>query len=123
MKKINESTEDEEGSLMLEKPLSIKMEKEKETFAKIVWVRIEFIAFGEVDTFNEKYQAEVKIRAKWYDEDIDTYDKNKNWYPKLYIENAMHDVKEEFNYKVDRLEGNKVMITETRVSKGSFWER
>lgn len=95
------------------------------TYAKLVWVRIEFIQFGEVDTFNEKYQAEVKIRAKWYDEDIDQYDRDKHWYPKLYIENAMHDVKEEVSYHVTRLdgEGGKVMVTETRVAKGSFWER
>lgn len=93
------------------------------SYAKLVWVRIEFLTFGEVDTFNEKYQAEVKIRSKWYDEgDIEEYDRDKHWYPKLYIENAMHDVKEEIKYTVTKLE-DKVMITETRTAKGSFWER
>lgn len=96
---------------------------ETANYAKLVWVRIEFITFGEVDTFNEKYQAEVKIRSKWYDEgDIDEYDRDKHWNPKLYIENAMHDVKEEVKWSVTKLE-DKVMVTETRTAKGSFWER
>lgn len=34
----------------------------------------------------------------------------------------MHDVKEEIKYTVTKLE-DKVMITETRTAKGSFWER
>ena len=57
-------------------------------YAKLVEVRIEFITLGEIDTMNEKFNAEVRIISRWYDdEDIDEYDKKKHWSPKLFIEN------------------------------------
>lgn len=135
MHRISETTET--GSL-IDKPVAIKMSAggertqgvsesgtgakgESEDYARLIWVRIEFVTIGEVDTMNEKFQAEVKIRSKWYDQgDFTEYDKNKNWYPKLYIENALHDVKEEISYSVTRLEDDKCMITETRVAKGFY---
>jgi hypothetical protein len=90
-------------------------------YAKLIEVRIEFLSFGEVDTMNEKFQAEVKVRSRWYDdEDIEIYDKSIHWYPKLFIENALHDVKEEISYQVDKL-NDKSIITEIRIAKGSFW--
>jgi hypothetical protein len=93
----------------------------------IVWVRINFENIGEVDTMNEKYQALVSIKCKWYhiddNEDVYDYDPKKHWYPKLYIENALHDVKEEITYKVTKSENGRSLITETRMAKGSYWER
>ncbi len=85
---------------------------------RIVEVRIVFLTIGEVDTMNEKYQAQVKIRSKWYEnEELEEYDPNKNWNPKLFIENALHDLKEEITYTITKLE-NKTMIVETRISRG-----
>ncbi len=93
----------------------------------IVWVRVNFENIGEVDTMNEKYHALVRIKCKWYHiddtEDVYDYDPKKYWYPKLYIENALHDVKEEITYKVTKSENGRSLITETRVAKGSYWER
>ena len=95
----------------------IKMNNEN-NYAKLVVVIIEFISIGEVDTTNEKYDAEVKIISKWIDdEEIDEYDKKKHWYPQLFIVNAFYDVKEDILYHVDRFE-NKSIITETRIAKG-----
>ena len=95
----------------------IKMNNEN-NYAKLVVVIIEFISIGEVDTTNEKYDAEVKIISKWIDdEEIDEYDKKKHWYPQLFIVNAFYDVKEDIQYRVDRFE-NKSIITETRIAKG-----
>jgi len=37
---------------------------------RIIEVRIEFIQIGEVDTMNEKFQAIVKTKAKWYENSI-----------------------------------------------------
>ena len=92
------------------------------TYAKLVEVRIEFISIGEVDTMNEKFQAQVKVTSRWYDdEEIDVYDKSKHWNPKLFIENAL-DIREEIDYYVDRF-NNKSIVTEVRYAKGSFWEK
>jgi hypothetical protein len=33
---------------------------------RIVWVRISFENFGEVDTMNEKYTALVRVKCKWF---------------------------------------------------------
>ena len=89
-------------------------------FAKLIWVRIEFCGIGDIDTVNEKYQAEVKIKSKWYDEgDIEEYDKKKHWYPKLFIENALDNVKEEITYDVTKVD-DKCMIVETRIAKGNL---
>ena len=57
----------------------LSMESE-DSLAKTVEVSIMFLTIGEVDTTNEKYQAEVLIRSRWYDdEEITTFDKTKNW--------------------------------------------
>jgi hypothetical protein len=93
----------------------------------LVWVRINFENIGDVDTMNEKYQALVRVKCKWYHlddtEEVDDYDPKRYWYPKLYIENALHDVKEEITYKTTKSGNGRILITETRVAKGSFWER
>ena len=92
-------------------------------YAKLVEVSIEFLSLGEIDTMNEKYEAEVRIKSRWYDdEEIDEYDKSIHWYPKLFIVNALPDVKEDIRYRVERLQ-NKSIITEIRIAKGKFWER
>lgn len=91
---------------------------------RFVEVRIVFLQIGEVDTINEKFQAVVKTKAKWYDTEIITeYDPKKHWNPKLFIENALHEkFKEEITYEVARY-FDKTIVTETRISKGTFWER
>lgn len=101
-------------------PSSPSSTKAPVVFAKLVWVRIEFCGIGDIDTVNEKYQAEVKIKSKWYDEgDIEEYDKKKHWYPKLFIENALDNVKEEITYDITKVD-DKCMIVETRIAKGNF---
>ena len=92
--------------------------------ARTVWVRIVYEGIGEVDTMNEKFNANVRIKCKWYhpdNEEFDTYDPKKHWYPKLYIENALENVKEDLYYKITRLDNGKRLITETRVAKGEFF--
>ena len=81
---------------------------------------IEFVRIGEIDTMNEKYQAEIRIEARWYErEKITEYDRKKYWNPELYIENILQEQKEQIKYDVstdNRYEG--VMITEIRNLKG-----
>ena len=91
---------------------------------RLVEIRIVFIQIGEVDTINEKFQAIVKTKAKWFDTEIITeYDTKKHWNPKLFIENALHEkFKEEISHEVARF-FDKTIVTETRISKGTFWER
>ena len=104
-------------------PTYLEMTTNANKYAKLVEVSIEFLSLGEIDTMSERYEAEVRIRSRWYDdEEIDEYDKSRHWYPKLFIVNALPDVKEDIRYRVERLE-NKSIITEIRIAKGKFWER
>ena len=86
-------------------------------------MRIEFINLGEIDTMNEKYSAEVRIKSRWYDdEEIEEFDKKKHWNPRLYIENALADkYQEDISFNVSRIDG-KSIVTETRIAKGSMSE-
>ena len=89
------------------------------TQLRIIEVRIEFTQIGEVDTMNEKFQAIVKTKAKWFENEIiNDYDPKEHWNPKLFIENALHDkFNEEVSYNITSYD-DKTMITETRISKG-----
>jgi hypothetical protein len=44
---------------------SMAAKDNRERYPRIVWIRISFENFGEVDTMNEKYQALVRIKCKW----------------------------------------------------------
>ena len=52
-----------------------------ETDFRFVQIVVGFMRIGEIDTLNEKYQAEVQIEAKWIDNDqqVSEYDPNKHW--------------------------------------------
>lgn len=90
---------------------------------KNVLITIEFVRIGEIDTMNEKYNAEILIETKWLsNEDIVEYNSERHWNPKLYIENALQEPKEKIKHTVYR-ENGEVWITETRFVKGTFWER
>ena len=53
-------------------------------------------------------------------EDLEEYDPEINWYPKLFVENAIYDkYYEEISYRITKIDG-KTLITETRVCKGNF---
>ena len=91
---------------------------------RIIEVQIVFLQIGEVDTINEKFQAIVKIKSKWYENEIlSEYDPREDWNPKLFIENALYDkFQEEISYDL-KVCDDKTLITETPISKGVFWER
>ena len=87
-------------------------------------IMVEFIRIGEIDTMNEKYQAEVEIEASWLtDEKIINYDPKIHWNPMLYVENLLTETKQTVDYTVDVEENGNVLITESRKIKGIFWER
>jgi hypothetical protein len=56
-----------------------------EQMCRNVEVEIEFLRIGEIDIGNEKFTAEVKIIAKWFefiDINIESYDPLIHWNPK-----------------------------------------
>lgn len=86
---------------------------------KHVQVYIHFGRIGEIDTMNEKYQAEFTVESSWIsNEPISNYDPNVHWNPKLYIENAIQEPKESIKYSLSRDANNNCIITEIRQVKG-----
>jgi hypothetical protein len=99
--------------------------------SKEVQVRVEFIRLGDIDTMNDKFNAEVRVTSRWIDDKTDfgedrVFDKEKKfkyWHPNIFIENAL-TLHEEKSYKIEQLEkGLGSLVTETRIAKGYFWER
>ena len=89
---------------------------------KLVECRVEFITFGEVDTFNEQFKAHVLVRSRWLEDCIITeYDPKKDWNPKLFVDNAIPEkYYEEIRYKLQQI-GDKTEITEIRTCKGDYF--
>lgn len=70
---------------------------------RIVHVSVEFIRLGEIDTMNDKYNAEICIESKWIDKDhIQNYNPEQHWNPQLFIENTLIEPKEKIKYNVIR---------------------
>jgi hypothetical protein len=67
----------------------------------IVQVTVEFVKMGEIDTINEKYNAEIIIEAKWITKDIiEVYNPEQHWNPQLFIENSLQEPKEKIKHKL-----------------------
>lgn len=84
---------------------------------RIVQIRLIFIRIGEIDTLNEKYQAEIYFEARWTEKislnnfnlnlqqekefvqerrtiKLENFNPNANWTPMLFIENAIGQIGE-----------------------------
>jgi hypothetical protein len=97
--------------------------------AKVVHVMIEFLRIGEIDTMNEKYQAELYIESRWTDNslveeelkgksNLPIYDAKKHWNPQLVIENSLQEPKENIKYEVSKDNSGNLVVTEIRYVKG-----
>ncbi|UJR35037.1 hypothetical protein I4U23_027813 [Adineta vaga] len=110
-----------------------------------VYVRLMFLRIGEIDTLNEKYQAQAAIESRWSVDlqkllpnlspeeqqrltqgksvSLIKYAEN-NWHPQLYIENALGDLKEQIRYSAKKSKvDSQIYICEHRDIKGLFWEK
>lgn len=99
---------------------------------------------GEIDTLNERYQAQASIEARW-PVNIDTLARGlsrdeqqrllegrivplkkyaeTHWHPQLFIENAIGEIKEQISYTARRSADQLVYICEHREVKALLWEK
>ncbi|XP_076443972.1 cys-loop ligand-gated ion channel-like isoform X2 [Babylonia areolata] len=95
-----------------------------------VQVCVQFFKVGEIDTLKEQYTADVIVRARWREPSLDgqlseqgdIVEPGRYWNPKLYIENAYGDPKEQFRHRVMFNEKGEAFISEKRTVKGTFME-
>jgi hypothetical protein len=101
--------------------ISFRAAEENPEF-RYVQLLVEITKIGEIDTLNERYQAEFYIEAKWVEKhaaaDMVEYDPRVHWNPKIYVENTHQDPKETVRYDLARDEDNNLTITEIRHIKG-----
>jgi hypothetical protein len=104
-----------------------------------------FLRIGEIDTLNEKYQAQASIESRWpieFDKLLPNLSSDEQkrlihgksvslirytesqWHPQLYIENALGDLKEQIRYSAKKSKiDSQIYICEHRDIKGLFWEK
>lgn len=93
-----------------------------------VYIRLGITKIYDIDTVNQRFQAELIIESKWHESRVKTPNDDVNklvslWKPDLYIENAINDPKEEITHKIVWDEEKKcLMMSEIRRVKGLFWE-
>ena len=88
--------------------------------ARQVEICVEFFRIGEIDTMNERYNAEFNIEAKWIDFNIaitDKYDPKVHWNPQIFIENALNTI-QTVNYDLDKRADGTIWVIERRNIKG-----
>ena len=89
-----------------------------------VCIRASFTKIYNVDTQNQRFEAEAIIESKWFDPNIDDLSYNTSelkWKPEIYIDNSINDPKEQIVYKVF-IENGTIMVSEIRKVKGIFSE-
>ncbi|KAL7064401.1 hypothetical protein AAHC03_04528 [Spirometra sp. Aus1] len=92
-----------------------------------VYLCVIFLKIGEIDTIKEQYAADVLIKAKWRDADMDAagsleYDWLHNWTPKLYIENTIGETREQLHQMIALNEFGHAFLVEKRRVSGVFLE-
>lgn len=89
-----------------------------------VYINISYSKIHDIDTINQRFQAEVIIESKWYDSSIktDNFDEKKIWKPELYIENGIKDVREEVAYHLIQNDEKRNNVCEIRKVTGIFYE-
>jgi hypothetical protein len=91
-----------------------------------VYIQVNFTKIYDVDTINQRFQAEAFIESKWFDPNIkslnEQIDTTKIWKPDIYVENAISDLKDELTHRVLPDKQKMYMICEIRKFKGTFYE-
>jgi hypothetical protein len=97
-----------------------------------VYIIASYTKIHNIDTLNQRFQADAIIESRWYDPNIkninDLFDEKKIWKPELYIENGVKDVKEEATYTIlpplepNENEESRFMMCEFRKITGLFYE-
>jgi len=110
--------------------------------ARIVQLRLVFLHLGEIDTLNEKYQAEIYFEARWIEQfvnlntlKLDSQQQNKflenatvkidefSWSPQLFVENAIGQIGGQNRWiTIQKVEAG-LEVCEHRRMNGIFWEK
>ena len=89
-----------------------------------VYIRVSYTRIFQIDTKNQRFEAEAIVESKWHDKDIQSSDQNHSeikWTPDIYIDNCVNEPRQQSTYKIV-LEDGKFMVIEIKKLKGTFYE-
>jgi hypothetical protein len=95
---------------------------------KEIQISIHFAKLGEIDSSNEYFNGTIMIQSRWIDNGLKSkransnnslkYDANKNWNPKLYVENSTSRLEvKETTYLVKEENGD-IYVIEKKTFEG-----
>ena len=92
-----------------------------------VYIRAGYSKMYDIDTINQRFQAELIIESKWRDLNVKSVNDDLSkvvWRPELYIENSLNNLKEEISCKITYDDDSKenVIVSEIRKVSGLFHE-
>lgn len=96
----------------------------KEEVPTDVYINASFIKIHDIDTINQRFQAELLIEMRWHDSTLkSTKDyQSIEWKPDIYVENAVNETKNETSLKIFANSQNLLMVSEIRHVRGVFHE-
>lgn len=89
-----------------------------------VGIRVSFTKIYDIDTLNQRFQAEILIESQWFDPKVNSLKQDANsldWTPELYIENAISESNHEIFRKIID-QNSKLKVYQVQKIKGIFWE-
>ncbi|ELU06091.1 hypothetical protein CAPTEDRAFT_202877 [Capitella teleta] len=96
-----------------------------------VVLHVTFLKVGEINTMKEAFDADILLRAKWREPELDkckvpilpeNYDFDRVWNPKIYIDNIIGEPKRTSNMRVEYEGDGEAYCVERRRVKGTFME-
>jgi hypothetical protein len=92
-----------------------------------VYIRAGYSKIYDIDTINQRFQAELIIESKWRDLNLKSVNDDLSkvlWRPELYIENSLSNLKEEISCKITYDDDSKenLIVSEIRKVSGLFHE-
>lgn len=89
-----------------------------------VGIRVSFTKIYDIDTLNQRFQADILIESQWFDPKVNNLKQDANsldWTPDLYIENAISESNHEIVRKIIE-QNSKLKVYQVQKIKGIFWE-
>ena len=78
---------------------------------------------GQINTLSDQFDGEASLEIEWLDSNvIDEYDSKKHWNPKIYIYNALGELKQQITHTIKMTELGETIICEQQKLKGAYYE-
>jgi hypothetical protein len=72
---------------------------------------------------SDQFDGEASLEIEWVDSNvIDEYDSKKHWNPKVYIYNALGELKQQITHTIRKTELGERIICEQQKLKGAYYE-